>query len=492
MNFRDLRRVYQKLVFAGWRQQWRGGRLFLEFDYQLVTNEAERLAMHQELIADADDGVISNETADWLDQLTTKTFTHRLELGLKTGSLTQNDDLAGVIFQIGVVEAINYWKLACPAVIELACGQLTTEMQSFWQKLVYKGLGEFIYVNQLHRPEVAGLELTADNIVKFTTTSSTIYPKITVAGTGNLIPVGGGKDSAVTLEILRDQVADNLPLVMSAPVASYDCISVAGYTNYAEIKRQLDPQILALNQAGFLNGHVPFSAILAFISLLTAVVTGKRYIVLSNENSANEPSVPGTDFNHQYSKSWEFEADFQDYIAKFVVEGVEYFSLLRPLEELQIAELFSHYPAYHQLFRSCNVGKKTNSWCGHCPKCLFVFIMMAGFVDYDRVVAMFGKDLLADEQLLPILRQLLGLEQTKPFECVGTVSEVRRAMRLIVERHYSAAGAIADHQAATMPILLQKFVEYDLEAIELTHDQHHAVPAELLAKLHKECAKYGI
>ena len=118
--------------------------------------------------------------------------------------------------------------------------------------------------------------------------------------------------------------------------------------------------------------------------------------------------------------------------------------------------------------------------------------MMAGFVDYDRVVAMFGKDLLADEQLLPILRQLLGLEQTKPFECVGTVSEVRRAMRLIVERHYSSAGTITDHQATIMPILLQKFVEYDLDAVELAHDQHHAVPAELLAKLHKECAKYGI
>jgi len=481
-KFRILRRVYTKLVFGGWRQQWIDGRLQLEFNYQLVADDAERLAIQRELTDDARSTDV--EMASWLDQLTTKTFTHRLELGLQHGVLTERNDLDGLIFQIGVMEAINYWKLACPAVIELNCGQLTDSMQVFWRKLLYKGLGEFIYLNQLHVPEVAGFLLTEDNIVRFTTTSDVIYPKLSVMGGGTLIPVGGGKDSVVTLEVLRDERANNLPLVMSAPQAGYDCIAVAGYDNYLEIKRQLDPQILALNQAGFLNGHVPFSAILAFISVLSAVLTGKRYIALSNENSANEPSVPGTDFNHQYSKSWEFEADFRQYIADYVVDGVEYFSLLRPLEELQIAELFSHYPAYHQVFRSCNVGKKTNSWCGHCPKCLFVFIMLAGFVEYDRVVAMFGKDLLADETLLPILRQLLGLEETKPFECVGTVSEVRRAMRLIVERNFSLGGQ--------MPILLQKFIEYDLDDIELTHDQHHAVPDELLLKLQKERHYYGI
>ena len=97
---------------------------------------------------------------------------------------------------------------------------------------------------------------------------------------------------------------------------------------------------------------------------------------------------------------------------------------------------------------------------------------------------MLGKDLLADETLLPILRQLLGLEETKPFECVGTVSEVRRAMRLIVERNFSSGGQ--------MPILLQKFIEYDLDDIELTHDQHHAVPDELLLQLEKERHSYGI
>ena len=153
-KFRILRRVYTKLVFGGWRQQWIDGRLQLEFDYQLVADDAERLAIQRELTDNARSTDV--EMTSWLDQLMTKTFTHRLELGLRHGALIERNDLDGLIFQIGVMEAINYWKSACPAVIELNCGQLTETMQVFWRKLLYKGLGEFIYLNQLHVPEVAG------------------------------------------------------------------------------------------------------------------------------------------------------------------------------------------------------------------------------------------------------------------------------------------------------------------------------------------------
>ena len=77
----------------------------------------------------------------------------------------------------------------------------------------------------------------------------------------------------------------------------------------------------------------------------------------SNESSANEPSVVGTDINHQYSKSFEFENDFRNYEKEFLKTNIEYFSLLRPLTELQIAMLFSKHKKYHDIFRSCNVRK---------------------------------------------------------------------------------------------------------------------------------------
>lgn len=472
MTFQELRAKYNKIIFHGWWTERREGRLTLEFDYELVASESEN------------------------DNIR---FKHCLSLARRQGSLKNVDGLDGLILRIGVMELINYWKLACPAVIELKCGHLSDEEQVFWRKLIYKGLGEFIYLNRLHLPEVAGFVLTDKNIVEFVTNPNKKFERIELTDdlSGNLIAVGGGKDSVVSLEVLRNQKADNLPLIVNAQWlknndealygdAAADCVKIAGYDDGLEIDRMIDPKVMELNQQGFLNGHVPFSAILAFISVLGAVLTGKKNVVMSNESSANESSVPGTDFNHQYSKSVEFEADFRNFLNKFVLTGVEYFSLLRPLEELQIAELFSHYQQYHRDFRSCNVGKRTNTWCGRCPKCLFVFIMLAAFMDYSDVVAIFNKDLLADGELRFIFRQLLGLEETKPFECVGTVSEVRRAMRMIVGRNWSEADM------ADLPVLAQEFITAKLPDLAMVANEQHFVPETLLTKLIDEEKKYGL
>ena len=104
---------------------------------------------------------------------------------------------------------------------------------------------------------------------------------------------------------------------------------------------------------------------------------------------------------------------------------VQYFSFLRPLSELQIASLFAQCEAYHPVFRSCNVGSKTDSWCGHCPKCLFTWMILSPFLSKEQLTAIFGKDLMADESLRPILEELNGTAAVKPFECVGTVEEVQ-------------------------------------------------------------------
>ena len=41
------------------------------------------------------------------------------------------------------------------------------------------------------------------------------------------------------------------------------------------------------------------------------------------------------------------------------------------------------------------------------------------------LIAIFGKDLMADKSLRPIYEELNGTAAVKPFECVGTVEEVR-------------------------------------------------------------------
>ena len=166
-----------------------------------------------------------------------------------------------------------------------------------------------------------------------------------------------------------------------------------------KVKRTLDARMLELNRQGYLNGHTPFSALVAFSSLIGAAILDLDYVALSNESSANESTVPGSSVNHQYSKSFEFEKDFHQYAGRYLPGSAYYFSLLRPLSEFQIAWIFSGLKQYHDIFRSCNSGSKTDSWCGHCPKCLFVCLILSPFLGQEELEKIFGRAMLEDLSL---------------------------------------------------------------------------------------------
>ena len=42
---------------------------------------------------------------------------------------------------------------------------------------------------------------------------------------------------------------------------------------------------------GALNGHVPISAIISSVGVIVAILTGRRDVVVSNEQTANEPTL---------------------------------------------------------------------------------------------------------------------------------------------------------------------------------------------------------
>ena len=131
-----------------------------------------------------------------------------------------------------------------------------------------------------------------------------------------MFPIGGGKDSVVTLELLRNSSMEILPLIINPRGATLNSIEKGGFSqkSYIKIRRTIDKHLLELNDKGYLNGHTPFSAMLAFVSLFSSLMTNTPNIALSNENSANESTVKGEDINHQYSKSLEFEEDFRSYV----------------------------------------------------------------------------------------------------------------------------------------------------------------------------------
>lgn len=356
----------------------------------------------------------------------------------------EKKDLDVFVFNIGMVELISYWKSACPPKVIVRPFRLDEDQVRWWKKLYFNGLGEFFYLNGISAGLPDFMEMTAEG-------SNAHKSSLPVKGESVIVPIGGGKDSVVTLELLKLGGADIYPMVVNPREASIRTIDEAGLKPDKSIvvERKLDKLLLELNKQGFLNGHTPFSALLAFVSVLTAAISGIKNIALSNESSANESTVPGTDINHQYSKSIEFEEDFNWYLKKYIHPEIKYFSFLRPVNELQIAKLFSGFPNHFNSFRSCNVGSKTDSWCGKCPKCLFTFIILSPFIKRYDLENIFGKNLFEDKSLLAVFEELTGASEVKPFECVGTPDEVKAALWQTLK--------ISDFAAQTF--LLKHFIE---------------------------------
>lgn len=354
------------------------------------------------------------------------------------------DELDSIIFNMGLVELISYWKCICPKKVIIAPYSLNKEQESFWRKIYYNGLGEFFYTNKIQTNIRDFIEFEYSSTKKFSTVE---IPKTE----DEMIPIGGGKDSVVTLELLKLMEKKTVPFIINPRGASQKSAIAAGYIDDDIIKmiRTIDSTLMDLNSKGYLNGHTPFSAMLAFSGILAGKCCGISNMALSNEASANEATVIGTNVNHQYSKSFEFETDFRNYVHRFLSNNFNYYSLLRPLSELQIAALFSQETKYNEIFKSCNKGSKTDIWCCNCSKCLFTFILLSPFISDEVMISIYGENLFEKESLLPILMELCGLTDEKPFECVGTIEEVNIAL----------CQKIKKSDINNLPYLLKKYTE---------------------------------
>lgn len=361
---------------------------------------------------------------------------------------SEDVDINNLVFNLGMVELLSYWKATCsPRIIigggyATKAGYLDQEQIKFWKKLLIGGLGEFFYNNKI--------DFTQKDLVEFVVQPDTSYivgSQTHVLGRNtmtrgvlknnlkdrDLVLIGGGKDSAVTLENISKDKKEFNCLLLNPTKAAINISEVGGCKNPIIIKRIIDPKLLELNEMGYLNGHTPFSAYLAFLSTLAATLYDYKNIVVSNEASSNEGNVEyhGQAVNHQYSKSFEFEKDFRDYCRKYLTNSINYYSFIREFNDLEISRQFAGMEKYHKVFRSCNRGSKMGGiWCGQCSKCLFTYLILYPFLG-EKLKDIFGRDLLDDENLIPIMEELLQLPgKFKPFECVGTKEEIEYAMLL--------------------------------------------------------------
>lgn len=352
-----------------------------------------------------------------------------------------------LFFHLGMAEIPSYYKAACPPKIVIKHqGQIAEKAKDFWHDLLINGLGEFYYQNQIDFTAAdfiqIELEATADNgklqFKKFQPSKNSPI----------LVPVGGGKDSATVLGILEEKKLpyDIFLLAPHSPAAKKIALFLQKEglcQKIIEVERTIDPLLLTLNHQGYLNGHTPFSAYLAFASSTVAYLYGQENILLGNEASSEEENLLylGRKINHQYSKSLDFEKKFAKYSQENLFDSEnppQYLSLLRALSELAItkklcdlAKQDERFAKILTTFKSCNIGQKNDSWCHNCPKCAFVFTMLCAYLDEALVAEqIFSENLFAKSSLQQTFLDLAGFGDKKPFECVGTFAEVREALLL--------------------------------------------------------------
>jgi 7-cyano-7-deazaguanine synthase in queuosine biosynthesis len=297
------------------------------------------------------------------------------------------------------------------------------------------------------------------------------------------VTVGGGKDSALTLAIAARNDPDALAVAIN-PRAPMERTTAWAGVGLLRVERRLDRQLLELNARGAINGHVPITAIVTSAAVLAAAMSGRGTVLVSNERSADAATrvVDGWKVNHQYSKS----ADFQRLLDAALAESgaaTQVVSFLRPLSELAIARGVARQPGLIANVTSCNAAYALDGpgdgWCGSCDKCRFVQLALAPFVRREELVATLGFDALRDPAQIEGFAAMLD-EDTKPFECVGTVEEVQLALDLLAAdpswRDAAAVIALADPASATDSTAGADRLERRLAAV-LRRDPSEVLPA---------------
>ena len=333
---------------------------------------------------------------------------------------------------------ISYYKAGLPPRIEVETGVPDPATADLLDALYLHGLGEFAYRN--------GLDLR--NRIAFPSGGANTIPTPALPLKGRelhhraLVPIGGGKDSLVVVEALKQSgIKATATWVGASPLIA----AVAARTGLPmlNIGRELSPVLFEYNRMGAWNGHIPVTAINSAILACAAVLYEFDAIAFANERSASAATLEyeGGQVNHQWSKGWAFEKQFAAWLHSHVAGDLDYFSLLRPFSELAVTRAFAKSgAAYFDAFSSCNRNfkilgpKPADRWCGQCPKCHFVFLALAPFLPKPRLLQIFGRNLLDDETLAPGFDALIEYHDHKPFECVGEASEARAAFATLAAR----------------------------------------------------------
>jgi UDP-N-acetyl-alpha-D-muramoyl-L-alanyl-L-glutamate epimerase len=331
-----------------------------------------------------------------------------------------------------IMLGINYWSAFRTSNIKIEGFTLTREQAHFWDTLYLNGLAEFFYL----------MKIDFRNLIKFPYDDSITLPVAApfTRSKRALLLNGAGKDSILSAEMLK-KTQTPFDFFSFAPTPAHKRIaSLVGARNVFVTRRR--DSLLNI----IMVGSYPSVSTYTFIGVLVAELCGYDSIVTSNERSADFGNLEylGLQVNHQWCKSTEAEKMINEYIQLYITPSIRTHSLLRELSEIQIVSQFVTYPKYLYNVTSCNTYfwlppiqqklMRTNYWCNHCPKCIFLFACFSAYLPKDQVISIFGANLYTKKALLPKFRRILGIEGTKPLDCVGEPGEMILAMHLASKR----------------------------------------------------------
>jgi UDP-N-acetyl-alpha-D-muramoyl-L-alanyl-L-glutamate epimerase len=394
-------------------------------------------------------------------------------------SQAESDVLDRIFRLVFLMAGVSYYKAFVPETLICEAFPLDRATAGLIQNLYEKGLAEFAFTNGI---------CLRNHLEVRSTAAPSVSPIAVELPQRACVPVGGGKDSIVSIECLKHA---GEPLTLFAlgeaePISA--CITTAQLP-FIRVRRRLDPELFRLNRAGAFNGHIPITGILSAIAMAAAVMHGADAVVMSNEHSASAPNLRLGDIevNHQFSKSFEFEIELANFVQTYISPSIKYFSLLRPLSEIEIARRFARYPQYFGIFHSCNAAfrqardARATEWCGSCPKCRFVFLALSPFLAKADLIRIFRRNLLDDDNQRHGFATLCGIQAHKPFECVGEVGESAAVMSYLGSRPEWRTDTVVRQLHNDFPELRQQDPGAYRSLFE--NKQPHRVPQKYLAML---------
>ncbi|WP_016953061.1 hypothetical protein [Anabaena sp. PCC 7108] len=298
---------------------------------------------------------------------------------------------------------------------------------------------------------------------------------------------GGGKDSIVAMKMLEEAGIPFASMQYSHSVYGKADFQHELISQVLESVQPLQKHQISIfddfTEFPFLKLYFPENSgitapetpVSIFESLILMLDKGYNYLCLAHEKSANTGNLFWDDIdkevNHQWGKGLAAEQILDQFIQENLLTNFKYFSLLQPIYDFRIFQNFSKYPEFIPKIHSCNVQKP---WCKKCPKCAYVWLGMMAFSQQSIVDKVFKNNLFDDVDLLPTFREMVGLGEHTPFECIGEIEESWLFMKRCLEKGSTgtALDMFAEEILADTRIDWQKIEE----KYNYVYTTEHAIP----------------